>query len=261
MQGIFPQTAARLDQWQQQPEVLGVLLVGSKSRGHDDAFSDDDLEVLITDEAHARLTPAQCSEYYMEGEGDTRRLIYDAQYTTLSDLEGKIGSARDLDHWPYERAGVLFERNARVSAAVAAAAHMSAEFRRARLQHAFIDTWIASRRAEKTFKRGMKSGGRLIVARGCKALSRLIFALEWRWVPLDHWLEPELKTLTDKAGAGDDLLEALATASQEPLTRALTRLEAQLDAEELPRADQRLQLFLELIHPTRAQERALHGLN
>ena len=47
MYNIFPQTAARLSQWQSQPDVLGVLLVGSKSRGHADELSDDDLEVLL----------------------------------------------------------------------------------------------------------------------------------------------------------------------------------------------------------------------
>ena len=56
---IFPATAARLAQWKEQPEVLGVLLVGSKSRGNDDDLSDDDLEVLLTGEAFAQLQPKE----------------------------------------------------------------------------------------------------------------------------------------------------------------------------------------------------------
>jgi hypothetical protein len=261
VQPIFPPTAARLEEWSRQMEVLGVLLVGSKSRGYGDALSDDDLEVLLTDEAHARLTPRQCVEYYAEGEAEARRLVYDTQYTTLSDLERNVGSARDLDHWPYERARVLFERSPRVSAAVEAAGRMDAEFRRARLRHALIDAWISARRADKTFRRGMESAGRLIVARGAKALARLIFALAWRWVPLDHWLEPELKTLEAEAGADGDLLEALSEGRPEPILRALERLEERLSAEGLPRAPGRAELFYELIHPTRAAERAIHGLN
>ncbi len=261
MQTIFPLTAARVEQWSRRAEVLGVLLVGSKSRGHGDALSDDDLEVLLTDEAHARLTPAGCIEWRAEGEGETRRLIYDAQYVPLSELERKVESPRDLDHWPYERAQVLFDREGRAQTAVEAAARMAGEFRRARLRHAYIDAWVAARRAEKTAKRGMEAASRLLVARGAKALSRLLFALEWRWVPLDHWLEPELKTLSDETRAGECLTEALVAGSHEPLSRGLARLEDRLAAEGLPRADRRAELFFELIHPARADERAIHGLN
>lgn len=38
--GIFPATAARLAQWQTQPKVLGVVLVGSKSHGYADDLYD-----------------------------------------------------------------------------------------------------------------------------------------------------------------------------------------------------------------------------
>lgn len=261
MQTIFPLTAARVEQWSGRAEVLGVLLVGSKSRGHGDALSDDDLEVLLTDEAHAQLTPAGCIEWHAEGEGATRRLIYDAQYVPLSELERKVVSPRDLDHWPYERASVLFDRDGRTRAAAEAAGRMAGEFRRARLRHAYIDTWVATRRAEKTARRGMEAASRLLVARGAKALSRLLFALEWRWVPLDHWLEPELKTLRDETRTGACLTEALVAGRHEPLVRALDSLEDRLAAEGLPRAAGRAELFFELIHPARAEERAVHGLN
>ncbi|HEV2705384.1 MAG TPA: hypothetical protein VGV59_05640 [Pyrinomonadaceae bacterium] len=261
MQSIFPLTAARVEEWSRRAEVLGVLLVGSKSRGHADALSDDDLEVLLTDEAHARLSPSECIEWHAEGEGATRRLIYDAQYAPLSELERKVESPRDLDHWPYERAGVLFDRDGRTRAAVEAAARMAGEFRRARLRHAYIDAWVAARRAEKTTKRGMEAASHLLVARGAKALSRLLFALEWRWVPLDHWLEPELNSLSDESRAGEHLMEALVNGRQEPLLHALDSLEDRLAAEGLPRADKRAELFFELIHPARAEERAVHGLN
>ena len=69
---IFAGTAARVAQWRVQPEVVGVLLVGSKSRGHADTLSDDDLEVLLTDEALAQRAPTDCIELLEEGEGPSR---------------------------------------------------------------------------------------------------------------------------------------------------------------------------------------------
>jgi hypothetical protein len=48
--------------------------------------------------------------------------------------------------------------------------------------------------------------------------------------------------------------------SPQPLQQAFDGLEDRLDAAGVPRADGRYHLFLELIHPTRAAERTLHGL-
>jgi len=257
---LFPETEAKLAAWRADPDVLGVVLVGSKSRGHDDGRSDDDLEVLLTDEASARVAPANCLDVLVEGEGPTRRVIYDAQLTSLSALAAKRHSAFDLDHWPYERAEVLFARDPRVREVVGAAGAMAPDFRRLRLKHATIDAWIAPYRAVKTFERGFLSAGRLLVARGARALSRIVFALEDRWVPLDHWLEPELASLADASGVAPMILAALREGNPKPIDEALARLEDRLAAEGVARADGRRALFLELIHPSKAAERAVHGL-
>lgn len=260
MRDIFPETAARLAQWREMPEVQGVLLVGSASRGHSDQLSDDDLEVLLTEEAWAARTSDECIELLIEGEGEARKMIYDAEYTAISDLERKLTSPHDLDHWPYERARVLFDRGGRVGELVASLGRMDVDFRHKRLRHATIDTVIAAGRAAKTRTRGFVAAEHLLVARGAKALSRLLFALEWRWVPLDHWLEPEVRTLQDPTRTGAQLLEALRTGSYEPLREGIKQLEDRLTAEGVPSLSQTQSLFLELIHPTRAEERAIHGL-
>lgn len=260
MQSIFPATTARLQEWQAQPDVLGVLLVGSKSRGHADALSDDDLEVLLTDAAFAQRAPEECGEVLVEGEGPTRTLIYDVQYTALSDLRRKASSPIDLDRWPYERAGVLFDRAGDVAPAVAAAGQMDAEFRRLRLLHATIDAWVAPYRAKKCQQRGFHGASRQLVARGAKALARLMFALEGRWVPLDHWLEAELGTLADPTGTGPQIIEALVTDEPDLLVAALAGLEETLAAEGVARPNERRALFYQLVHSSRAAERAIHGL-
>ena len=254
------ETTERVARWAKQPEVLGVLLVGSRSCGHADALSDDDLEVLLTDEAHALLSPSECIDVLIEGEGDARKLIYDAQYTTLTDLRRKASSPIDLDRWPYERAGVLFDRDGNVAKAVEAAGRMDADFRHKRLLHATIDAWIPPRRAAKTLKRGFEGASRLLVARGARAMCRLVFALEWRWAPLDHWLEAEMRTLQDPSQVCPLIIQSLTTGDPTLLTQALDRLEEALATEGIPRPKERANLFYELIHPSRAEERAIHGL-
>jgi hypothetical protein len=259
-QDIFPETRERLAHWAARDDVLGVVLVGSKSRGHGDALSDDDLEVFLTDPSFARLGPEDCSDAKIEGEGDRRRIVWDAQLLPLSDLARKAGSPFDLDHWPYERAPVLFDRDGRTAAAVRAAGAMPEAFRQARLRHGAIDGWIAAHRAAKTFKRGASAAAHLNVNRGVRALSRVLFALERRWTPLDHWFEAELATLQDPAGVGPRLVEALNTGRPEVLRAAVESLAEPLAAEAIALDPaSRHALFFRLIHPSNAAERALHA--
>lgn len=260
MHNIFPATATRLSQWIAQPDVLGVILVGSKSRIHADKLSDDDLEVLLTDQAFALLRPSECSELVFEGEDQTGKLIYDAQYISFSAVERKLTSPLDLDHWPYEQAKVLFDRTGKVTTTVENLGRMDAAFRHTRLLYSTINTMIAISRATKTLQRGYEAAGHLIVARGAKALSNLLFALEWRWVPMDHWLENELRTLEDPTHAGSLVVEALKIGSPAPLREALNGLEDRLASEGVPRTESRRELFFELIHPSRAKDMAIHGV-
>jgi hypothetical protein len=234
------------------------LLVGSKGHRHADDLSDDDLEVVLTDKAHSRLRPSECIELLYENDG--QKLIYDTQYTNLSELLRKPGSPHDLDHWPYQRGQVLYDRDGSITGAHTAAGIMPEEFRRLRLLHATIDAGIAARRAEKTLKRGFRASEKVLVARGVKALSRLVFGLEGRWVPLDHWMEAELTTLEDVTGVRPLLLEAAAEGKYQPILEALPKLEDRLFVEGVPRPAGRRDLFFELVHPSRAHERAIHGL-
>jgi len=261
MHSIFPATEERLARWKAQPEVLSVLLVGSKSQGHADELSDDDLEVLLTHEAFKKRKPDECSEFLIEEVGEQRKVIYDTQYVSLTSLEHKLFSSSDLDHWPYERAQILFDRNGSVTPLVESLGRMSPDFRRKRLQHSTIDAWIAAARAKKALLRGFEAASRLTVARGIKALSRVLFALEWRWVPLDHWLDKELQTLNDPTHATPLLIEALKTGNPDLIDQALTGLEGILAAEGIPGPAGRHALFFELVHPERSKERAVHGLH
>lgn len=124
-----------------------------------------------------------------------------------------------------------------------------------------LDTWIACHRSARTRDRGAPIAGRVLVGRAARALTRVVFALEHRWTPLDHWLEAELATLADPAGAVPLLLEGIAGADPAPLRQAIERLGGALDAERIP-TDQpgRQALFLELMHPRCAGERATHAL-
>lgn len=260
-ESLHARTRERVTEWAADPDVVGVVWVGSRSRGHGDAMSDDDLEVLLTPEAFARLAPADSYVEEPDPTADPPRLVYDAQQTSLAVLRAKADSVRDLDHWPYEQAAVLFDRDGAVTTAVRAAAAMPGAFRHARIRHGALDTMLAISRARKTDTRGFRASTAMLVARGAKALTRVLFALENRWAPLDHWLEPELRTLADPVGVGPLLVEALTGCRHEPLRAALDRLQPQLALEGFPVPSGYGPFFAELMHPSHAAERGIHGLN
>ena len=257
---VFDQTRKRVEEWAADPEVLGVLLVGSRSRGHSDELSDDDLEVILTDKAAARLSPPECSDLLIEGERPNRRIIYDAQYLSISALKAKERSTFDLDHWPYERAKVLFDRNGSLPELVSGLGQMDRDFRAKRLRHSTIDASIPVYRVGKCLKRGQTASAHLLVVRGARALTRIVFALESRWVPLDHWLEPELRTLQNETGLTPHIVDALVTLDVAHIQTGLSLLEDRLAAEGVPGPTERNDLFMELIHPDNVEERAVHGL-
>ena len=173
MEEIFPATAERVAQWAAEPDVLGIIWVGSKSRGYGDSLSDDDLEVLLTDEAAARKAPGDCLDLHFEEQGDRKRLIYDAQYLSRTALEQKLESPFDLDHWPYERSPILFDRDGRTRQIVEKLGRMEPEFRRLRLRHATIDAGGAAGRAIKTAKRGAgEVAVRILVANAASRSSK-----------------------------------------------------------------------------------------
>ena len=252
-------TVKRVQLWLNDPSVKGVVLVGSKAAAYSDERSDDDLYVYVDDSTFSGLNGGDYFEVLIDP--ISRRVVYDAEYNTLGHLTSKAQSWRDEDHWLFERAAILFDADGLVTAGVNAARQMPAAFRHARLAHATLDAYIAMTRLEKTRARGFAAATALLAARGARALARILFALEWRWVPTDHWLEPELRTLTDSANAANELLAALGTQDPRHLGLALDTLEERLVSEGLPSKEARRPLLFDLLHPSRAHERSIHGLS
>ncbi len=258
----FPQTLERIEEWKSDPRVLGVLQVGSRSRGHGDDISDDDLEVVMTDEAGSGLGPVDSIEVRLAPDVQPPRALFEAQFLPLAEFARKAASVHDVDHWPYERAPIWFDRDGRVTEAVKRCALMDPAFRAARLRNGTLDALIALRRADKTARRGHEVAVRLLLSKAARALARVVFALEWRWVPLDHWFEHEVRTLQDRAGAGPLLLDGIRTGEREAFEQCLARLENALEPEGIPRdiAGRRALIF-DLLHPSKRAERDIHGID
>jgi hypothetical protein len=250
---LFQATHRLLAHLREQQDVLGVLLVGSKSRGYEDDRSDDDLEVILSPTTPHGASPS--FEQHIEGE----KLLYDVRSLSLTQLQQKVSSPNDSEHWPYTAARVLFDRSNLVQPVVEALSHMDRSFRHDRIVYSTMSTTITIGKACKAIQRNYQAAGCLTVARGAKALARLLFVLEWRWTPTDHWLEKELETLDDPAHAKPLLLQALLSTDPLLLRKAIEQLERTFP-DEVPNRVERARLYGQIMHPDQQVKRSIHLL-
>lgn len=240
--------------------VVAVLLRGSASFGMADDRSDDDLVVVVDQEVPgARLLgPRRLVVTVPDGHRTT--VVCDAMLQTLAELDRLRRSTADTDRWPFEQARVLHAVDGRAGAAVGRLASMDPDFREQRIRHGLLDVVIAADRARTCEARRQVVEQRLILIRGARALSRVLFAMEWRWVPLDQWLTFGLSTLHDGAACSRLVVDVLSDLSWRPLALAETRLRVVLE-DLLPAVRwDRTGLRSALRGPGAHQQRAVHGL-
>ena len=253
-------TIALIDTLAQCPAVGAILLRGSVSLGIYDDASDDDLEVVLSasggyDDAHGDRRLALV--WPRSGKGG---IVCDAFLTTADELAARASSALDVDRWPYRQAKILHARDPAVLHALERVASMPDSYRTARLRHGVLDITLACERGRRCEQRGQNVEGLLVAVRGARALARVLFALEWQWVPLDHWFTFGLSRLSDPAGCADLCREALETGSVAPLVNAAARLRGYLSQEEGSSGWTHTELLSLIRRPDGRRERSIHGL-
>lgn len=166
MHHFFLTTIVRVIALRKQREVLGICLVGSKSRGFDHARSDDDLDVLITDDTFSHTAPDALVEQHFDTQGTMPKLCTDLRYLSQQMVQDKRASPLDADHWPYTGAsyGCIQER-------IMILGQMDPGFRRQHVTYAVLSTTIAIRKTCKAMRRGYAISAHLSLARGanCQA--------------------------------------------------------------------------------------------
>jgi hypothetical protein len=221
---------ALVEPYTREPWVRGAYLVGSASRPFRDATSDFDIEIAADDDAYARLTHAERHVFAMDPERP-RRVDYEFLVRPWSELESLPDSTRDLDHYPFVHARVLYDPSGELARLFAEIARLPHDVREARARVGYLEVLYGVRRAGKATDRGAAAMNvRLLAAGAVEAMVKLLFVLEGSWPAMRHWAADELAL----AGIDAETIGLLAATLEEPRQDRLERLlevaQARLDA-------------------------------
>lgn len=208
------------------PGVRGVYLVGSASRPFRDATSDYDLEVVLDDGAYAAMPLAERHVFFMDPD-QPKRVDDEFYMRPWAEMLALRDSTRDVDHYPFANARLLFDPSGDLATLFAELAAMPDAVRETRTKVHFLEFVVGVRRTQKCVARCEALNTRLIAAGAVEALVKLLFVARGLWPSTRHWSKQELLL----AGADAALLEAMEAALAHPTDEAMDDLLARTKAD------------------------------
>lgn len=182
---------------------LGLLLHGSRARGHALAGSDYDLLRVITDDAFAeRQQQAALLE---------RRSVGGAEIEILYQSASRLRWLARHPDWysaTYATAVVLFDRTGEMAKLREQIVRRAGRRARDEVERRYDDYMNGFVRSLKAARRGDELGQRLHAAESALALVRMLFGLEATWAPYHDDLQPSLGRLEAAQGWSDGELRA-----------------------------------------------------
>ena len=201
-----------VEPYTREPWVRGAYLVGSASRPFRDRVSDYDVELAVDDAAYAALSDAERHVFAMDPD-QPARVDYEFFLRPWSELEGLRASTRDLDHYPFQHARMLFDRSGELAPLLAELAELPEAVRDVRCRVHYLELVAMVRRAQKCAARGGEDlNMRLVIGEAVAALAKLLFLLERSWPAMRHWAADELRLL----GVDEEMLGRMRSALADP---------------------------------------------
>ena len=125
--------AQLIEPYTREPWVRGIYLVGSASRPFRDRISDYDFEIAVDDDHYARASDDERHAFSIDP-GPPPRVDYEFLLRPWSELEGLVASTRDVDHYPFQHARVLFDPDGALAPLLARIAALPDDVRDVRLR-------------------------------------------------------------------------------------------------------------------------------
>jgi hypothetical protein len=188
------------------PDVLGLVLTGSRAIGAVVPESDYDVIFVVTDEALARY-----AETHTTPPRGTTITPPIPKADIWHDSPGNLQLAR-VESWmltAYAESRVLYDRTGETTRVIDALRQMSAEQAQREVANWYDDYLNGLYRSLKAWRRGNEFGARMEAAGAAESLLRLLFGLEREWQPYSGRLIFHLHKLEPQGWRSDELRDIL----------------------------------------------------
>ncbi|HMP42958.1 MAG TPA: DUF4037 domain-containing protein [Roseiflexaceae bacterium] len=197
-----PVIAALVAEAQADPDVIGLVLMGSRALGEASHESDYDVIFVVTDEAIVR--------YEQQGAQPPRGILVQGALNTKdiwsdSPRDLKLGSQADWMLPAYAESRVIYDKTGETTPLIDALRRIPEEQAVAEVAACYDGYLNQLYRSLKCWRRGNELGARLEAAIGVHSLLRMLFALERRWCPYMSRLHYHLHHLAGQGWQPDEL--------------------------------------------------------
>ena len=188
------------------PDVIGLVLLGSRAIGTETAESDYDLIFMVTDAAAAR---------YEQTKSEPKRGVNLPRPIDTVDIWNDTPSGLRVENvisWmlpTFAEAKVIYDRTGEAARVIDALRQMPAEMARKEIEDGYGTYLNKLYRSLKCWRRGNELGGRMEAAETADALVRALFALEGHWRPYSSRLVYHLDRLAGQGWQPGELRESL----------------------------------------------------
>ena len=179
-----------LQEYNQNDEVLGAIVIGSLGKGYQTEKSDIDLELIVTDQKFFALKG--------KGEHYIHTKEYDIIYKSYKELERCKKSENDKDHWKYKDCPVISDKTGGLDKIVKEIGVYDHSTRINRLKKYYCEFWTEMTAAISCLRSSNMFCGRIHTTQAITAFLSLLYNINSQWAPRLKWTIRELEILEKK---------------------------------------------------------------
>lgn len=209
-----------LQKYYENSNVLGAIQVGSSSHYYKDINSDYDIEMVVTNEYYQSLD----NNKLLVRDDDTKIEIL---LLSKDNFESKINSTLNINHWPYIRGKLLFDRDDVIRQIIKKISEMDQDLTQRIKLHYFEFILLRSK-----INRILETGEELNLQLACAQLaiiaSKMAFLIQKKWPPIIYWTAQNLQYLEN---GGAQLKQLLLQVFKEPTMLSVDMLQKGIEKE------------------------------
>jgi predicted nucleotidyltransferase len=240
----------KIEEYMLDPNILGIMLWGSRATGFSSPDSDWDALLLVENEYYDSLSILETAYVVTEGEGEQRRVLIDFSLWSEECAQQILESPHDIDHWAWVEGLIIYDPQLKMSEWKTRIAKYPEEEHEERLKSKFVQLVVARYYAMTTHKRGLVADSKINLYRAILCAINLWFSLKKSWTPSLKWWSKHVKQMD----MPENIFNLFISTLEAPTLKKIIKIEKYLKNEIIKQGydfpDDFLSVLLETVHKT-----------